>query len=173
MLSFSRVSNWCLVISGQKEVVVFFFLRDCESKLKDKCMKIKKNQKSIQKYFSGVNHVLSRMWQRNAYWKIQVPLVNFSESKTNLKKKKKKVTVIGCFTIPFQCFPFCHFSIILGISVRQALFLKLPLFHRFLYFMISACSSLVVQTEVAAWGNQAVAVTFKPQVVSGWDWHGM
>lgn len=37
--------------------------------------------------------------------------------------------------------------------------------------MISACSSL--QTEVAAWGNQAVVVTFKPQVVSGWDWHGM
>lgn len=39
--------------------------------------------------------------------------------------------------------------------------------------MISACSSLVVQTEVAAWGNQAVAVTFKPQVVSGWDWYSM
>lgn len=48
MLSFSRVSNWCLVISGQKEVVVVVvFLRDCKSKLKDKCMKIKKNQKSI------------------------------------------------------------------------------------------------------------------------------
>lgn len=37
--------------------------------------------------------------------------------------------------------------------------------------MISACSSLVVQREMAAWGNQAVAVTCKPQAVSAQDWH--
>lgn len=92
---------------------------------------------------------------------IYVPSVALGESKT--PAKKKKVSVTGCFTIPFPCFPFCHFSIILGISVRQALFLKLPLFHRFLYFMISTSSSSVVQTEVEAWGNQAATVTCKPQ----------
>lgn len=72
------------------------------------------------------------------------------------KKKKnriKHVSVTGCFTIPFPCFPFCHFSIILGISVRQALFLKLPLFHRFLYFMISTSSSSVVQTRGSGVGK--------------------
>lgn len=83
-----------------------------------------------------------------------------------LQKIKKHVSVTGCFTIPFLCFPFCHFSIILGISVRQALFLKLPLFHRFLYFMISTSSSSVVQTEVEAWGNQAATMTCKPQAGS-------
>lgn len=83
--------------------------------------------------------------------------------KTNKQQKKNKtVSVRGCFTIPFPCFPFCHFSIILGISVRQALFLKLPLFHRFLYFMISTSSSSVVQTEVEGWGNQAATMTCKP-----------
>lgn len=82
------------------------------------------------------------------------------------KKQKKPVSVTGCFTIPFPCFPFCHFSITLGISVRQALFMKLPLFHRFLYFMISTSSSSVVQTEVEAWGNQAATVTCKPQASS-------
>lgn len=93
--------------------------------------------------------------------------MTLSESRTNLKKKK--VSVTGCYTIPFPSFPFCHFSIILGISVRQALFLKLPLFHRFLYFMISTCSSSVVQREVAAWGNQAVAMTRKPQALLARD----
>lgn len=96
--------------------------------------------------------------------------MTLSESRTSFKKK---VSVTGCFTIPFPCFTFCHFSIILGISVWQAFFAKLPLFHRFLYFMISACSSSVVQREAAAWGNQAVAVTCKPQAVSARDWHDM
>lgn len=73
--------------------------------------------------------------------------------------KKKHISVENCFTIPFPCFPFCHFSIILGISVRQALFLKLPLFHRFLYFTISTSSSSVEQTEVETWGNRAATVT--------------
>lgn len=75
------------------------------------------------------------------------------------EEKKKNFSVANCFTIPFPCFPFCHFSIILGISVRQALFLKLPLFHRFLYFMISTSSSLAERTEVETWGNQAATVT--------------
>lgn len=84
------------------------------------------------------------------------------DQKKNSKQTNTTVSVTGCFTIPFPCFPFCHFSIILGISVRQALFLKLPLFHRFLYFMISTSSSSVVQTEVEAWGNQAATMTWKP-----------
>lgn len=88
------------------------------------------------------------------------------KTKREGKTKQKNVSVTGCFTIPFPCFPFCHFSIILGISVRQALFLKLPLFHRFLYFMISTSSSSVVQTEVETWGNQAATVTCKPQTGS-------
>lgn len=91
---------------------------------------------------------------------------NLSKRNIETNKQRKPVSVTGCFTIPFPSFPFCHFSIILGISVRQALFLKLPLFHRFLYFMISTSSSSVVQTEVEAWGNQAATVTCKPQTGS-------
>lgn len=39
--------------------------------------------------------------------------------------------------------------------------------------MISACSSSVVQRESATWGNQAAAMTCKPQAVSAKDWHDM
>lgn len=91
------------------------------------------------------------------------------ENKTPTKEENNnnnQASVRGCFTIPFPCFPFCHFSIILGISVRQALFLKLPLFHGFLYFMISTSSSSVVQTEVEAWGNLAAP---DMQTTSWWD----
>lgn len=85
---------------------------------------------------------------------------------------QKTVSLTGCFTIPFLSFPFCHFSIILGISVRQALFLKLPLFHGFLYFMISTSSSSVEQTEVETWGNQAAG----DMLTAGrrpWDLHDL
>ena len=91
---------------------------------------------------------------------------SLSDSVTKKKERKKTVSVTYCFTIPIPCFPFCHFSISLGISVRQALFLKLPLFHRFLYFMISTSSSSVVQTGVKAWGNKVATETCKPQVGS-------
>ena len=108
---------------------------------------------------SSVNFAPPRVLYRSqfcAFWDSCFPQWLSVKPRLLTKEKKnriKPVSVTGCFTIPFPCFPFCHFSIILGISVRQALFLKLPLFHGFLYFMISTSSSSVVQTRGSHMGK--------------------
>lgn len=76
--------------------------------------------------------------------------------KKTLCVPQKHLFQLCCFTIPCLCFPFCHFSIILGLffgwagSVTEASPFLLDSYIS-LFPLLPLRS---VQTEVKAWGNQ-------------------
>ena len=95
-------------------------------------------------------------------------MCQFSENKPPNKSDLLRLDT-GCFTIPRLRFPFCHFSIILSISVTPASFLKLPLFPIDSYNSRLPLLPLALYKQECMWGNQAATVTCKTTGLQIWD----